>query len=301
MVRSVAVVAIAVLGLVAPVAAQTGSLKGKVTDGKGAPVAGAQVTLEYRDEISRRYQLKTDRRGEFTQIGLAPGNYLVSVTAEKVGAATGDVRVRVSETTEVGFVLEAASANPATSELTRIFGEGVALSGAGDHDGAIAKFQEAITLLSACHNCYYNIGHAYLQKKDEARAEEAFRQALDRKGDYVEALNSLATLYNSQKRLDEASALSARAAEFGGGDAGTVYNRGIILWNAGKIAEARVKFEEAIGLAQNHAPSHFQLGMARLNEGQTAAAVASFETYLKLAPQGEYAAQAAQKVALLKK
>ena len=47
------------------------------------------------------------------------------------------------------------------------------------------------------------------------------------------------------------------------------------------------------------APLH-QLGMAQLNEGQIPEAIVSFETYLKLAPQGEFAAQATAMVAQLK-
>jgi len=80
-----------------------------------------------------------------------------------------------------------------------------------------------------------------------------------------------------------------------------IYNQGIILWNTGNIPDARVKFEEAIRADATFAPAHYQLGMAQLNEGQIAEAVASFETYLKLAPQGEHAAQATQMVAQLKK
>ena len=42
-------------------------------------------------------------------------------------------------------------------------------SRAGDYDAAIAKFNEAATLLPACFDCYYNIGYA-------ERAEEGLRE-----------------------------------------------------------------------------------------------------------------------------
>ncbi|MEP7117694.1 MAG: tetratricopeptide repeat protein, partial [Acidobacteriota bacterium] len=149
--------------------------------------------------------------------------------------------------------------------------------------------------------CYFNIGYAYLQKKDEKQAEENWKKALEIKPDHAETLNSLATLYNNQKRFDEAAATSARAAAAApAGNADAVYNQGIILWNAGKIAEAKVKFEDATKADPNHADARFQLGMALLNEGKVPEAVDSFEQYLKLAPTGQFAAQAKGMVAQLK-
>ena len=100
----------------------------------------------------------------------------------------------------------------------------------------------------ACFDCQFNIGVAQLAKKDDKAAEEAWKKALEMKPDYAEALNALSTLYNNQKRFDEAAAMSAKAARpaaaAGGADA--IFNQGIILWNQGKIADAKVKFEETM-------------------------------------------------------
>ena len=49
-----------------------------------------------------------------------------------------------------------------------------------------------------------------------------------------------------------------------------MYNQGVILWNAGKIPEAKKQFEAAVAANPNHAESHYQLGMALLNEGNMA-------------------------------
>ena len=115
-------------------------------------------------------------------------------------------------------------------------------------------------------------------------------------------MNALSTLYNNQKRFDEASAMSAKAAAGGGGGgADATFNQGIILWNQGKIAEAKAKFEETIKANPEHAAAHYQLGMALLNEGKLPDAVAAFESYLKLAPDGQFATQAKGMIAQLKK
>ena len=195
--------------------------------------------------------------------------------------------------------------NPKAAELKKLFEEGVAASRANDHDAAIEKFNAAAQIIPTCHDCYYNIGYAYLQKKDEKQAEQAWLKAIEIKPDYAEALNGLATLYNNQKRFEEAAAMSAKAASAGGasgsGNADAIYNQGIILWNQGKIAEAKAKFEETLKADPNHADSHYQMGMALLNEGKLPDAIGMFEKYLSIAPNGQFAAQAKAMLAQLKK
>jgi tetratricopeptide (TPR) repeat protein len=289
--------------------AQTGMIKGKVVgpDGK-TPVIGARITIEFTGGVNRKMDTKTDKRGEFIQIGLQSGAYKVTATDDKLGSQSFPAQVRVGQTAEVNFVLGAggpgAGENPKAAELKKLFEEGVTASRANQHDVAIEKFTAAAGIIPNCHDCYYNIGYAYLQKKDEKQAEAAWLKALELKADYSEALNALATLYNNQKRFDEASAMSAKAASAGGGGSGNadaIYNQGIILWNQGKIAEAKTKFEEALAANPSHAEANFQLGMALLNEGKIPEAVASFEKYLSLAPTGQFADQAKAMLAQLKK
>jgi tetratricopeptide (TPR) repeat protein len=290
----------------ATVAAQTGMIKGKVVDAAGKPVVNAKITIEFTGGINRKMETKTDKKGEFIQIGLQSGAYKVTATDDKLGSQSFPAQVRVGNTAEVNFVLAPGAGtgeNPKAAELKKLFEEGVAASRANNYDAAIEKFNAAAAVVPNCHDCYYNIGYAYLQKKDEKQAEAAWLKAVEIKPDYSEALNGLATLYNNQKRFDEATAMSAKAASAGGGggSADAVYNQGIILWNQGKISEAKAKFEEALKANPNHPESNFQMGMALLNEGKMPEAVASFEKYLSLAPEGQFAAQAKAMLAQLKK
>jgi tetratricopeptide (TPR) repeat protein len=292
-----------VLALAAPAAAQTGLVKGKVVGPDGKPVADAAITIEFVEGMSRKLTTKSDKRGEFVQLGLQSGGYRVTATADKLGSGFADVRVRVGNTAEVTITLSPVppGADPKMAALKVAFDEGVAASRAQDYDTAITKFQAALAAQPTCHECYYNIGFAYLQKKDEKQAEENWKKGLEQKADHAETLNALATLYNTQKRFDEAAAIGARAAASApGGNADAIYNQGIILWNGGKIAEAKVKFEEAVKADPNHADARFQLGMALLNEGKIPEAVASFEEYMKMAPTGQFAAQAKAMLSQLK-
>jgi tetratricopeptide (TPR) repeat protein len=301
--RRALILAIALLAAVAfssPATAQsTGMVKGKVVDAQGQPVEGVKVTIEFKEGITRRHEVKTNKKGEFIQIGLPPGGYKVTAEKEKLGSQSFDVRVRLGDAAEVNFVLAPGMPGVAPTKeeaakgaaLKKLFEDGVAASKAGDHDTALAKFTEAAQMMPNCYDCYYNIGYAYSQKKEYDKAEEAFKKSLELKADYVEAYNGLATVYNAQKKFKAP----------GGASVDALYNQGVIDWNAGKIAEAKVHFEEALKVNPNHADSHYQLGMALLNEGKLPEAAAEFETYLKLAPDGQYAAQAKGILATIKK
>ena len=300
----VAVAAAIAMVAPAPALAQTGLIKGKVVDADNKPVPEVAVTVEFIDGVNRKLATKSDKRGEFVQLGLPSGAYRVVATDPKLGTGGAEVRVRVGNTSDVTIKLSPLppGADPKLAKLKVAFDEGVAASRASNFDLSISKFQEALAIQPVCAECYFNIGFAYLQKKDEKQAEENWKKGLEQKPDHAETLTALATLYNNQKRFDEAAAISAKAAASApAGNADAVYNQGIILWNAGKIAEAKVKFEEALKANPSHPESNFQLGMAQLNEGKIPEAIAAFEKYLQLAPEGQFAAQAKGMLAQLKK
>lgn len=285
--------------------AQTGMVKGKVVDGAGKPLDKAKVVIEFKDGLNRRYEVASNKKGEFIQIGLPTGMYKVTATFPELGEQTFEVRVRLGDAAEINFILGGGAAGQGgmskeeaakAAKLKLLFEEGVALSKANDYDGAIAKFTEGTTLLPNCFDCYYNIGYAQMQKKEYTAAETAFNKSIELKNNYVDAYNGLATLYNAQKMFDKAAEMGAKAAEFaaaagpgGSGGVDAEYNQGVILWNAGKIAEAKTHFEKVIFLKPDHADAHYQVGMANLNEGKLVEAAAMLDKYLQLAPEGQYA------------
>jgi tetratricopeptide (TPR) repeat protein len=316
----VACVAVFALAIALSVAAQsTGMVKGVVKDMQGQPVDGAKVVIEMSEGTSRRFETKSNKKGEFIQIGLPSGAYKVTAEKDKQTSNTQDVRVRVNSTAEAMLVLGAPGAAAASKEATAKNAElrttleaGLAASQAGNDDEAIAKFSHAVELKPDCADCYYNIGFLQTKKKDYDKAEVAYKKAIELKPDYADAYNGLANIYNAQKKFDLAAAASVKAGELagsapgalvggGGGNADALFNQGVILWNAGKIPDAKKQFEGAIAANPNHAEAHYQLGMALVNEGNLPGAATEFETYLKLAPSGPNAATAKGILGTIKK
>jgi tetratricopeptide (TPR) repeat protein len=317
--RLAACVAMFGLALASPAFAQsTGMVRGIVKDAAGKPVEGAKVSID-ADANNRHFETKSDKKGEFLQIGLAPGPYKVSAEKDKVASAPSMVTVRIAAGGPITLVLGGGGAGGGSPEMAakqaamkKAFEEGVTASRAGNHDAAIASFQSAAEMNPNCFDCYYNIAFSESQKKDYDKAEAAYKKAIELKADYAEAYSGLANVYNAQRKFDEAATASAKAMELsgsgagapgaaGGGNADAMFNQGVILWNAGKIAEAKKQFEGAVAANPSHAESHYQLGMALVNEGNLAGAATEFETYLKLAPAGPNAATAKGILGTLKK
>ena len=67
------------------------------------------VVIEFTDGINRKYEVKTNKKGEFIQIGLAPGNYKVTASFEGLGAESFPVRVRLGDPPKLKFKLGAAT------------------------------------------------------------------------------------------------------------------------------------------------------------------------------------------------
>lgn len=293
---AVAAVMLAVVAGGTAVAQTTGILKGKVVDGQGKPVDKAAVTIEFKGGTSMKREVKTNKRGEYIQVGLPPGPYYVVVQHEK-GQAADQIQVGVGSY-DLDFTLTPASKGVSAEEeaFRKLFDEGVAALGAKDNQGAIAKFNEAIKAQADCYACYMNLGSAHQDLKAYDEAEAAFKKAAELRPEESRPFTALADLYNAAGKREEAAAMATKAASMSaaGGNASPQdsFNQGVILWNAGKIAEAKTQFEAALKADPNYADANYWVGMATLNGGDMAGAVKYFENYLKLAPDGPQAAQA---------
>ncbi len=63
-------------------AAQTTTIKGKVTDREGKPMEGAKVQFKNIDD-GTKYDLKTNKKGEYFSLGVKPGPYDVTLLSKE--------------------------------------------------------------------------------------------------------------------------------------------------------------------------------------------------------------------------
>ena len=303
-------VAVCLLLLPSAAHAQIGALSGRVVDEAGKPVAGATVTFDYQGEEKLQLTAKTNEKGEWVRAGLrAVGRWTITATKDNLGGRVSNIQAPLSTSSAIpDIVVRAGGVEPASAaemtsraqaEVAKIAKEADAAMAAGNYDLVISKYTEVLGKTTKCGGCYVRIGDAQLKKNDAAAAEKAYLQAVEAdpaSRDAADAYGALAALYNGQKKYDEATKMADKAKSIapagGGGDASSVFNAGAILFNQGKIAEAKVEFQRAIQLNPKLAEAHYSLAMCLVNENKMAEAKASLQEYLKLAPAGPNAATA---------
>ena len=259
----------------------------------------SNLVFEFEGELSLRLTGRTDAKGEWQRAGLsATGTWSILAkkdalngVARRVTVATGGITEAPPIVLRAGAVAAATEVNRARqAEIQKAITEADAAVAAQDFDTAIAKLTEVAGKIEKCVACYLRMGDVYIKKTDLSGAEKSFLKAVEVDPTSADAYDSLATLYNQQRRLDEASTASSKAIELRGAsgvvDPTSAFNAGVIFWNGSKIKEAKEQFTKAIALQPTMAEAHYYLGMCLINEGNIPQAKASLEEYLKLAPTG---------------
>ena len=310
--RSVAisVLSLGLLLAAAPARAQSGSIKGKVTDAQGNPVEGATIALESTDKGGKPIMTKTNKRGEYMQVGLSPGHYKVTASKDAL-SVTRETDVHLDMLNfDIKLVSGASTGAPMSKEevekvkakteaLNKAFADGVTLAKDGKTDEAIAKFEEVAATVPNCAECYLNIGTVQMNAKKYDEAEATFKKVIAMKPDSAEAYDGLANVYNAEKKFPEAEAAGKKAVELSGGTAGApgaaggggasapaLYNQAVILWNQNKAQEAAEKLEAAIKADPNFPEAHYLIGKAYINLGKLPESAKELQEYLRLAPNG---------------
>jgi len=280
------------LGLVTPKAqAQTGTARGKVMDAQGQPIADAKVLIEFQGGITRKFEVKTNKKGEFMQVGMQPGPYRFTASKEGFQSSFSEHRISLGDPTEVPeFKLNttaqaAQQAGGAEAQALRSsFQKAVELQSAGKPDEAEAAYKAILETSPDVPEVYQNLGQLYLQKKDYPAAETMFQKGLELRPDSTDMSTLLARVYQESGQSEKAMALVEKSAGANPQDARAQFNRGIFLLNANKNEEAIGAFEAAIKADPNSAESYYRLGALMVGQGKIPESIAYLEKYLSLNP-----------------
>jgi tetratricopeptide (TPR) repeat protein len=303
------------LGLVllaGEVSAQTGTARGKVMDDKGQPLEAVKILIEFQGGINRKNETKTNKKGEYTQVGLAPGNY--KITAEKEGFQTTFIQVKVSlgEATvmpEMKLVpgktggqsaAAAAAADKAIAEIRAAVDSAIALVNAGKLAEAETVYADLAAKNPTIPQLYYNLGVVQMQAKKAAESEASFLKAIEIKPDYADAQSALVNLYLGTGQGAKAVEYTQKAATANPTDAKAQFQVGYASFNSGKYEEAAAAFKKAEELDASNAEIQYYLGSIAIGQNNIAECATRLEKYLAQAPTGPNAATATQLLAACK-
>jgi tetratricopeptide (TPR) repeat protein len=298
MMKRVYVAAALVGGMLLPVEAawaqSTGAVRGRVVDEKGVALQDAVVNLDFQGGVTRKFDTKTNKKGEFTQVGLVPGGYRITASKDGFVGTYVDTRIGLGEPMQLPDLkltskaaAQAAAggeADKANAALRDLFAKANALSGEGKSDEAIAAYQEVLAKNPQIAEAHYNIGYLHGLKKEWPAAEAAYLKALEVRPGYAEAMSALARVYQDSGQADKASALLAKAATDNPTDPKVQFNMGVFYLNSGRAEEAAASFNKAKELDPANAEVYYYLGTLAVGQNKIPEAIASLEKYVSMNP-----------------
>lgn len=271
--------------------AQTGTARGKVVDEKGQGLPEAAIIMEYQGPMTRKFETKSNKKGEFTQVGMQPGVYRVTASKEGYRGSFVETKISLGEPTylpEIKLVpkaaAQAAAADKSMDELRGGFEKANALMNEGKLDEAEAEYRALIAKNPTVPQLHYNLAIVFTKKKDVAGAEAAYLKALEVSPAYTEGYQGLSNLYLTNNQADKAVELLTKAAAARPDDAKLQFQLGYAQFNSGQYEPAAASFAKAETLDATNPEVHYYLGTIALTSGKKPECVEHLEKYLAMKP-----------------
>jgi tetratricopeptide (TPR) repeat protein len=264
-----------------PALAVTGTIKGKVADPDGKPVADVKITL-VDPARGQTYVMKTDRKGNYFMMGIAPAEYKLNLEKPGFQPLAGRVSISPGQNSVFDAVLAPEVKQAVKPEWEDKNIRANELFQEGRYDEAAAAYKDILGAnpnLAAIHfnlgNCAYN-----LQRYDEAVA--SFKEAVRLKPDFFDAYTNLANAFGKLKKFDEAIPVFEEAIRVYPENARLFSALGLLYLNAGEGARAVASLEKATVLDPAQPFTYCSLAIAHTQTAAYAKAVAAYEKYIAL-------------------
>ena len=285
------------LALAAPALAQTGSLRGKVTDENGQPVKDAMVYIE-RQGVKGNYKVKTRKRGDYFHAGLPLGTYVVRLEIDgKEIQTVSNYRLQMSDDKPLNFDLAKirqeqnaarAAGGPSKDQLAAMTEKQ-----RKEYEKALKERQKQLTKNKEL-NAAFNTGMESLRLKDYETAATHLQKAaeIDPEQDVVwanlaEAYSRLSATKTGDARTaaQESSIDAYRKALALKPQAAYHNNLGLALIKTGQMDEGKVELETAAQLdPENAGKYYFNVGAVMVNSGNAQGAIDAFRKATEVQP-----------------
>lgn len=276
-----------------PALAQRGAVRGQITDPDGEPLAGVAIEIVLLDGGGRPVRLETNEKGEFIRAGLRVEMYRVSFQLEGYEPLQAMVTVTNGGQSYINEilhplpegVLSQADADRADQHLQKAqdaFQD-------GDFETAAAEFGGFLELVPNSGPAWFNLAAARERLDDHAAAIEAYERAFELDPSMSEGMLAVGDLYGRMQEWDQALAAFDRVKELVEASAVNLFNYAVYASNADREELADEFYEKASVVDPEFAPAFLQLGMAKARKEDREGAIAAFERYLEIDPDGAQA------------
>lgn len=259
-------------------------------------------------------QINTDARGRFRFGNLQRGYYKVIINAPGFAPAQQDADLTLLVKAYLVFTLTASESSKTTHvAIADVIDARVPPSARDEFDRgrealarkntaeAIIHFQKAASLYPEFFEAQLLLGTAFMDVRDWQKAEAAMKRALEIKAGNALALLALGEVYWRQKRYDEAEHALLDGLKFDERNWHGHFTLARLYWEKGDVLKAGPCVGRTLQLKPDFAEAHLLAGNVLLKVGQQQRAKIEYEEYLRLAPKGDYAAEARRLIDQLEK
>jgi tetratricopeptide (TPR) repeat protein len=263
-------------------------------------------------------EVTTDRAGKFRFTNLLPAQYVVTARApgyfdaqQRIDLLTSNSeyvqlqlvadREAPAPATPAGTVSAAASV-PAAAREEFEAGRALLLSGAKKEnlDAGIKRLEKAVALHPDYPEAHLLLGTGYMDLKQLDRAERALRRALSVSPKSTAALFALGELHRQRREYDDAERVLREGLALDDKSAQGHFTLGRVYFERDDITRAGPEVGRALQLKPDFAEAHLVAGNILLRARRAEHALTEYQEYLRLAPEGPFAAQAREMVRKLK-
>jgi tetratricopeptide (TPR) repeat protein len=259
-------------------------IRGKVVDTQKNPIEGVEITLR-EVETSRGYNIKTNKNGEFSLVGLPHGVYKVKLAKE--GYVTKEdewkfetPQAKIEKVEIPPVVLATQQQIQQAEQLKEAAGEvkeATEKIRQGDYDGAITLADKVLAKDPKDANALYLKGMAYLKKGTWEDALPFFLKVNELAPGFPPAYYQAAVCYQQMKDTEKALSFYAKAMELDPENPDPPYNAGLILFGLNRIDEALPLFEKAQSLRPDDPAASEMAGRCYIHQANFAKAVECLE------------------------
>jgi len=259
-------------------------------------------------------QINTDSRGRFRFTNLQRGYYKVIINTPGFGPAQQDADLTLLFKTYLVFTLSRIDGNknaasavldvldarvPAEARAEFVRGR-EALSKKSPQQ-ATSHFQKAISIYPEFFEAELLLGTALMDLREWQKAETALLRALETKPENPPALLALGEVYWREKRYPESERNLIEGLKLDEKNWHGHFTLSRLYWDKGDALRAGTAIGHTLQLKPDFAEAHLLAGNILLQLNQHQRARLEYEEYLRLAPRGEYAAEARELLRKLQK
>ncbi|MBM3295044.1 MAG: tetratricopeptide repeat protein [Candidatus Aminicenantes bacterium] len=282
-----------------------GRIGGVVLDLEDKPIEGVKIQIVFSQNENLKFESATNKKGEWSFLGLGTGNWHMTAFLSGYDPMTQTlyvsqlqvnpkvtIRLKKAERPGGGIIQDEAS--------FAFLEKGNQLYREGNFDEAIVQYRQFIEKNPQAYQVELNIADCHREKGEFDKAMEIYNKIIGlAEADKVlgremaaKAQAGIGNIYVKQNKLAEAQEYFKQSIESSPKDEVLAYNVGEIFFSNQQLDEALKYFDLARQIKPDWPDPYLKLGYVYLNKADNGSAIAQFEKFLTLEPEGERAALA---------